>query len=100
VGLEGLSVERIARGAGLDKTSVYRRWPTREALVAAALEGVLEAVAARAGAGRVAPGVKPERLLGALVGAVIHRVMLEHEAASPRWLASLVDLTQYGALPR
>jgi AcrR family transcriptional regulator len=39
-GLAGLSVERIARAAEVNKTSVYRRWPTRGALVAAALERV------------------------------------------------------------
>jgi AcrR family transcriptional regulator len=37
-----LSVERIARAAEVNKTSVYRRWPTRGALVAAALERVLQ----------------------------------------------------------
>jgi AcrR family transcriptional regulator len=47
-GIDGLSVERIARGAAVNKTTVYRRWPTRAALVAAALESVLEDVSARA----------------------------------------------------
>ncbi len=37
-GMDGLSIPEIARLAGLNKTSLYRRWPTREALVAAALE--------------------------------------------------------------
>lgn len=41
VGVEGLSVDRIARAADVNKTSVYRRWPTRGALVAAAFERVL-----------------------------------------------------------
>lgn len=39
-GIENLSVDRIARAAEVNKTSVYRRWPTRAALVAAALERV------------------------------------------------------------
>lgn len=43
-GFDGLSVDRIARAAEVNKTSVYRRWPTREALVAAAMEGVIEDV--------------------------------------------------------
>jgi len=47
-GLEGLSVARIAERAKVNKTSIYRRWPTREALVAAALNGVRQEVAARA----------------------------------------------------
>ena len=41
-GIEGASVERIARAAEVNKTSVYRRWPTKEALVAAALERVAQ----------------------------------------------------------
>ncbi len=37
-GVEGASIERIARRAGVAKTSVYRRWPSREALLAQAVE--------------------------------------------------------------
>src|SRR3712207_1543584 len=36
VGYDGLSVEDVARRAGVHKTTVYRRWPTRAALVAEA----------------------------------------------------------------
>lgn len=39
-GIEGASVDRIARAAAVNKTSVYRRFGTREALLAAALERV------------------------------------------------------------
>lgn len=41
-GVAELSVDRIARAAEVNKTSVYRRWPTREALIAAALARVLD----------------------------------------------------------
>ncbi|MEY3210102.1 MAG: hypothetical protein RIT28_583 [Pseudomonadota bacterium] len=41
-GLDGLSVPRVAAAAEVNKTTVYRRWPTREALVAAALEAALQ----------------------------------------------------------
>ena len=165
-GNEGLSVERIARRAEVNKTSVYRRWPTREALVAAALEGILDDVAtqlpdtgslrgdvlgllsgvamligqpmgravvraalaqsaessvaalaasrlkqqssgpirklvARARArGEWREGAKGEQLVSAMVGAVIHRAMLEHGGVTKRWLGSLVDLLLLGALPR
>src|SRR5215472_14740298 len=37
-GVAGASIERIARRAGVAKTSVYRRWPSREALLAQAIE--------------------------------------------------------------
>ena len=165
-GLEGLSMERIARRAEVNKTSIYRRWPTREALVAAALEGVLEDVGsqvpdtgslrgdllsllgrvvdlmsqptgralvraalseqstssvaamaakhlskqsagpvsvlvARAQArGEWRAGVKGEPLVFMLVGAILHRAMLEHAGLTKRWLGSLVDVVLLGVVPR
>ncbi|MGW0807746.1 TetR/AcrR family transcriptional regulator [Nonomuraea sp. NPDC002799] len=36
-GYAGLTVENVARRAGVHKTTVYRRWPDREALVTEAL---------------------------------------------------------------
>jgi AcrR family transcriptional regulator len=155
-GFEGLSVERVARRAEVNKTSVYRRWPTREALVAPAMEGLLEKfgaspdtaslrgdlyalagpiaeLAARpdgvallraalsAGAGddvstvaarRVgAPlasvfslaerarargewreGVDPQQAVSTLVGAIVHRTLLEHASPAGEWLDGLVDI--------
>lgn len=40
-GFEGLSVPRVAEASEVNKTTIYRRWPTREDLVAAALESAL-----------------------------------------------------------
>jgi AcrR family transcriptional regulator len=37
VGWAGFSVEAVARRAGVGKASIYLRWPTKEALLAAAL---------------------------------------------------------------
>jgi AcrR family transcriptional regulator len=37
-GIAGASIEKIAKHAGVGKTSVYRRWTSREALVAQAIE--------------------------------------------------------------
>lgn len=157
-GLAGLSVERVAQRAGVNKTSVYRRWPTKEALVAAALEGILEDVAMKApdtgslrgdllgllepvvalvsqpiglavlraalsessassvsalaarklGERSTSPvralvararkrgewrkGANGEQLIFMLIGAILHRVLLEHAPLSKRWLGSLVDL--------
>jgi AcrR family transcriptional regulator len=165
-GLEGFSVERLARRAAVNKTSIYRRWPTREALVAAALERIAEGVSGAApdtgslrtdllgllgpvaqfleqpvgravlraamseaaatnvaalaarkleqrARGRVSAlvrrakarnewraGVGGELVLGALVGAAIHRAMLEHQPLTPRWLAGLVEVTLEGLTPR
>jgi AcrR family transcriptional regulator len=166
VGLDGLSVDQVATLAAVNKTSVYRRWPTREALVAAALSRVrdtavaqfpdtgslqgdlvalltpimhminaapgralLRAALSESASGAVAAmateaitsqsanplhamveraqargewrsGVQPEQLVSMLVGAVIHRAMLEHAALSDEWLAGVVDLVLNGALPR
>ena len=40
-GLEAVTLPAVAARAGLNKTSVYRRWPTREALLEAALRASL-----------------------------------------------------------
>lgn len=45
-GLRGLRYEEVAELAGVHKTSVYRRWPTREALVSEALSDFAERNAA------------------------------------------------------
>jgi AcrR family transcriptional regulator len=156
-GFEGLSVERVARRAEVNKTSVYRRWPTREALVAAAMEGLLDdfgaspdtgslrgdlhalaapiaelaarpdgvallraalsttasaaasrrmdapgrsvfSIAERARArGEWRAGVDPQQTIFTLVGAIIHRTLLEHASPTGEWLDGLVDLVHHGA---
>ena len=45
-GVEGLSVERVALRAEVNKTSIYRRWATREELIVAALEQATASVVA------------------------------------------------------
>ncbi|WXA89785.1 TetR/AcrR family transcriptional regulator [Pendulispora rubella] len=40
VGFAGLGVEEVATRAGVNKTTVYRRWPTKDALVSAALSSL------------------------------------------------------------
>jgi AcrR family transcriptional regulator len=166
VGMERLSIDRIARRASLNKTSVYRRWPTREALVAAALERMADTVAAGTPdtgslrgdllgllapvtammsepAGRAllraaiaeesavdvaalaaraltqqsaAPirdmisravsrgewrsGAPPDVLLSMLIGAAMHRAMMEHAPLSGEWLEAVVDMALFGAMPR
>ena len=37
-GIAGASIEKIAKQAGVAKTSIYRRWTSREALLAQAIE--------------------------------------------------------------
>lgn len=43
VGLEGATTARIARRSGFAKTTIYRRWPTRDALVLDALRTTVDA---------------------------------------------------------
>jgi AcrR family transcriptional regulator len=37
-GLEGLTLERVAARAGVNRTTIYRRWPTKEDLILAAFQ--------------------------------------------------------------
>lgn len=39
-GLRGLSIERVAERAGVGKTTIYRRWPTKRELAEAALQAL------------------------------------------------------------
>lgn len=161
-GLAGLSVERIAAAAEVNKTSIYRRWPTREALVAGALEYVLvdfeeaqtdtgslrgdlgvlarsiaaflsqpgglalaraafaesssaevSSLAARQFArgaegavgglvqraitrGEWTSRAPPEAALSMLVGALLHRVLLEHQPVSAAFVDGVVDILAAG----
>jgi AcrR family transcriptional regulator len=42
-GIAGASIEKIAKRAGVAKTSIYRRWPNREELLAQAIEAARDA---------------------------------------------------------
>ena len=44
-GYSALAVEKVARRAGVSKTAIYRRWPTRQQLVLAELQRRLGDVA-------------------------------------------------------
>ena len=160
-GLAGLSIERIAERSEVNKTSIYRRWPTKEALIAAAMEGVLVTASATlpgsgdlgadllvvakqvaalckssqgralfraaldapsdvrartVGAAATAPAkalvergkargsirreLSAEVLLTTLVGAVMHRVLIERRSPSRVWLLAVVDVLVSGAAPR
>ncbi len=163
-GMAGLSIDRIARAAEVNKTSIYRRFSTREELVGAALERVridlgaslkdtgslrgdltllvatvaaffaqpagraliravfamtdttaLPSLSRRVEHVALAPstamfdrarlrgewrkGAKPELLLSVLVGALLHRIVIERGVATKAWIASLVDLVARGVSP-
>src|SRR3954468_7581785 len=44
VGWAGFTVEAVARRSGVGKASIYLRWPTKEALLAAALEAKMASI--------------------------------------------------------
>ena len=163
-GVDGASVERIARAAEVNKTSVYRRFGTREALIAAALQRVASDIggklsdtgslrkdlariaeqvaallrapmgtslaraafsasdasplssfatreiagsrdAARAmvkrarARGEWRTGVAPEVVLATLVGALLHRALLERAPLTTRFVRQVVDLVAAGVRP-
>jgi AcrR family transcriptional regulator len=69
-GLDGASIDQIAKMAGVARTTVYRRWTTREALIAQAIEVARglpeqEAIATRLPLGRL-----DQRLADAIVDTV------------------------------
>lgn len=41
VGINGMSMDDLAARAGVSKSTIYRRWPTKEALVLAALQSAM-----------------------------------------------------------
>ena len=63
-GLAGLRIEAVAEAAGVNKTSIYRRWPTRASLVAAAITRAQSHLTAPPATGTVAGDLR------AVVGAV------------------------------
>lgn len=163
-GVDGVSVDRIARAAEVNKTSVYRRFGSRERLIAAALERVavdlggkladrgslrselafvaeevatllrsplgrslarvafaeasdneIAALAAREmtkpraaalamverakARGEWRRGVDPDVVLAALVGALLHRALLERAPLTPPFLRQVVDVLVVGVRP-
>lgn len=105
-GLDGLRVERIAEAAAVNKTTVYRRWPTREALVTAALERVAEDLSAQipdTGAlttDRVAVALAVAALLSRPEGAALARAASTQRAAPDEaWARRLVDVLARGVRP-
>src|ERR1700750_2374709 len=42
VGFPGLTVEGVAKAANVNRTTIYRRWPSKSALLLAVIEPLLE----------------------------------------------------------
>jgi AcrR family transcriptional regulator len=84
-GLAGLSVDRIARAAGVNKTSIYRRYPSRDALVVAALERVHDGLGARiVDSGSLRGDLRSlVRAVAAFLGQPLGRALLGAMASAP-----------------
>jgi AcrR family transcriptional regulator len=88
-GVGGFSVEAVAARAGVAKTTVYRRWPTREELIVAA-------VSALKGPTDPAPG---DSVRGDLLHVLRQSVLATGSGAWTRLMARLiVDAEQYPEL--
>ena len=86
-GLDRFSVPDVARRVGVNKTSIYRRWPTRDALVVDALRTTLDRVNAPPHTGSLrgdlcALGSAVAAFLASPTGAGVLRVMFADGAAA------------------
>jgi len=91
-GIEGASFEQIARRAGVARTTIYRRWSSREDLLAQAMDMSRRAPERfLAAAARVPPHQMAEELINALAETVTRRGYLRTVA---RLAGSLPDSPQ------
>ena len=72
-GLEGASIEQIAARAGVARTTVYRRWKSKEALIADALASARGAPEQQALAHPTAMSSMPRLLVDALAATLTQR---------------------------
>lgn len=96
-GVAGASIEKIARRAKVARTSIYRRWSSREALLAQAIE------AARSAAGYSAELVDrtpPEEVAALLLGACDLVARPEIRKLLARLIGSVPDFPQLMAVYR
>ena len=85
----------------VDRMSVNASRTPDNSVLSRLTSAPVRALVARAKArGEWRAGVQGEQLMFLLVGALIHRALLEHEELSARWLTALVDLVLHGVTPR
>ena len=90
-GAEGASIERIARRAGVGKTSIYRRWSSRDALLAQAIEAVRNTVGPSA---ETVEQAAPETFVHLLVDAAALVARPEIRRLIARLIGSVPDRPQ------
>jgi AcrR family transcriptional regulator len=87
-GSEGVNIEQIAARAGVARTTVYRRWSSKEALLAQAIAAARGEAEAEAAAGNNARRDLPDRLVNALAETV---TAPEYTTLVARLVGSLPD---------
>lgn len=106
VGLERLSIPELAELAGVNKTSIYRRWPTKADLVRAALEHSMEHVREVPDTGALATDLAALiRIVGGFITSargmgVVRTVFVDGETAEMRILAASMWQRAGGDVPR
>jgi AcrR family transcriptional regulator len=85
------SMAAIAREAGVDRSTVYRRFPTREALLAAVFQAKLDAAER---------GLDAARLEEAPIPVALHRLVDETVEVSRRWPVDVARMRQDPAAAR
>jgi AcrR family transcriptional regulator len=96
VGPTGLSVEEVAARAGVSKATIYRRWPTKDDLVAAALGALSRILPDESPDGPVRDAVIQVvrswwRSHSETPGGVVFQRVLAHAKSNPAMFASFYD---------
>lgn len=106
VGLERLSIPELAELVGVNKTSIYRRWPTKTELVRAALEHSMEHVREVPDTGALATDlVALIQIVGGFITSargmgVVRTVFVDGDTVEMRILAASMWQRAGGDVPR
>ncbi|QZT60536.1 TetR/AcrR family transcriptional regulator [Mycolicibacterium austroafricanum] len=90
-GVEGTSMEQIARKAGVGKPTIYRRWATKEELISAAMETLVVDEAGWASPEAVATESPYELVEAAIEGAAVATTTPQYRALVARVFGSAVS---------
>lgn len=96
-GFAGASIDKIARRAKVARTSIYRRWSSREALLAEAIELGRDAAGYSA---ELVDRIPPERIAGLLLGGAELAARPETRKLMQRLVGSIADSPRLMAVYR